>query len=82
MHHTNELDGGAGTSFRKDTLMKKALVRGIFAVAFIGLSLTGLLGVSIHGHDMLGQDNSATAMMKQDPGPCPVGYDDKICSAG
>ncbi len=62
--------------------MKKAIVRGIFAVAFTGLSLTGLLGASIHGHDLLGQDNSAMAMMKADPRPCHIGYDDKLCSAG
>lgn len=51
--------------------MKKAIVRGIFAVAFTGLSLTGLLGVSIHGHDLLVQDNSAMARMRQDPN-CPA----------
>jgi hypothetical protein len=51
--------------------MKKAIIRGIFAVAFAGLSLTGLLGVSIHGQDLLSQDNSAMAMMRQDP-TCPA----------
>lgn len=62
--------------------MKKAIIRGIFAVAFTGLSLTGLLGVSIHGHDLLGQDNSAMAMMKQDPRPCHIGYDERPCGVG
>jgi len=64
--------------------MKKAIVRGIFAVAFTALSLTGLLGVSVHGHELLGQSNSAMAMPKADPNApkCHWVLGDIICEVG
>lgn len=61
--------------------MKKVIVRGIFAVAFFGLSMTGFQGISIHGHELLGESNSAMAMMKADgrPKPCRPDIGDYQC---
>lgn len=49
--------------------MRKFVFRGVFAVAFLGMSLvgTGLQGVSIQGHEMLGASHSALAYMRPDP---------------
>lgn len=64
--------------------MHKFIVRGVLAVAFLGMSLvgSGLQGVSIQGHELLGSSNSAMAMMKSDPHApvCRWVLGDVICS--